>query len=396
MATFVPGSTQWGDLGQSLGQAAGAGYIHHHDESALRKSIEALGPNPSPRDLLNAITKTKTYSNKSKQEMLKNHLGVAEFEELQRKAKATEDLNKEYADIERKKIEAKTAEQLAKAQEKENALKAKLSSADELIELSSLSREEKDRLKGKLTPEDARALLGKNTETGDYEIAKNQAKRYEKPVETYQSAAIEAQQLLPITEASILKNEAYTLSEKLWDTTLDSINSPILNPLKSKTGQELEAYTPVSISSFGQKMSGVLTNQKMNVISKKAVGLGKDKDANRLFLHLDLYDRELSILRAKFTNEIIAENKYGLPPKDFDERLKKKMLPYQKMINSDIDKLLAGKKPTSEMSQLGIKNDYKAQLQPGEVLVTDEKGEIGAIPEEELNLPENKHLKRVE
>ena len=48
------------------------------------------------------------------------------------------------------------------------------------------------------------------------------------------------------------------------------------------------------------------------------------------------------------------------------------------------------------MSQLGIKNDYKAQLQPGEVLVTDEKGEIGAIPEEELNLPENKHLKRVE
>src|SRR5277367_226485 len=275
MALVIPANNQWADAAQAIGGAATGAYIHHHDEAALRASIEKLGPNASARDIVDTITNTKTYSPKAKQTALKNYIGVAEFEELQRKSKASEANSKEANDIARDKNTAKANELTAKAEEKKKSLEEQKASADELIDHSSLSQEEKNRLKGKLVPADARALLGKNENTSEYDIAKNHAKRFEKSIETYQSQAIEAEQLIPLTESAIVKNEAYGLGEKAWDTILDSINSPILNPLKTKTGQELEAYTPISISAFGQKMSGQLTNQKINIISKKAIGLGK-------------------------------------------------------------------------------------------------------------------------
>lgn len=60
---------------------------------ALQKAVGDLGPNPSPRDVLNAVTKTKTYNPASKQNLFKNYLGASEFEEVQRSHKANEEIS---------------------------------------------------------------------------------------------------------------------------------------------------------------------------------------------------------------------------------------------------------------------------------------------------------------
>lgn len=85
-------------IGQGLANLITSGtqsYQNSADESALQKSISSLGDNPSPRQILDAITGTRTYSPQAKQTALKNYLGVSEFEELKRKAIAQEEINKE-------------------------------------------------------------------------------------------------------------------------------------------------------------------------------------------------------------------------------------------------------------------------------------------------------------
>ena len=90
MVQILPQENDWSDAFSQLGSGLVQGYTNRADENALRKSIEQLGEDATPRQILNAITGTKTYSPAAKQNMLKNYLGVAEFEELQRKAKAQE------------------------------------------------------------------------------------------------------------------------------------------------------------------------------------------------------------------------------------------------------------------------------------------------------------------
>jgi hypothetical protein len=65
------------------------------DEKALRNAIHNLGQNASPRQILDAITGTRTYSPQAKQNALKNYLGASEFEELKRKSMAQEEINRE-------------------------------------------------------------------------------------------------------------------------------------------------------------------------------------------------------------------------------------------------------------------------------------------------------------
>lgn len=381
MATVLPAKDDWAEVFRNIGKGAGEGYINRSDEMALQKAVGNLHHNATPREILDAITNTKTYRPGAKQEALKNYMGVAEFEESRRKNKRSEEIEEGKAGIAAAKQEA---------QKRESAL---------IVQNSNLPAAQKKNFaeaaeRGELTPASARAVATHPGDATEYEVAKNNAKRFEKPVESYQAKAVESEQAIPLLETAIVNNESYGPVEKKWDTLLDTVNSPFLNQFKSKTGQELEAIVPVSVASFGAKMSGQLTNQKINLITKKAIGLGKDKDANRMMLYLDYFDRTLDQLRSRFSNEIISENKYGLPPADFDKQLRERLKPYQKMISSDIDRLISNKQPTSAISKLAITNQAEQQLQPGEVLVISPEGQIGALPEEALNDPEYKNYKR--
>lgn len=384
MVTVVPADEGWADAFRSFGKGASEGYTNRADQMALQKAVDELGPDADPREVLKAVTGVKTYDNKAKQDFFKNSIEVNKyqqhFDETKKKHAVQEAKNKE-----------KETKRLAEEKKSQNEREV----ADSLIDNANIPDEQKNALRGKIGTNTAAALATKNADASEYEIAKNQSKRFEPEIEHYHKKALEAQQLMPITEATILNNEKYGGLEKTWDTALDAINSSFLNQFKSKTGQELEAYTPISVAGFGTKMGGQMTNKRMELISKKAVSLGRDQNANRLFLYLDYYDRKLDMMRNEFANEIIAENKYGVAPKDLDKQLDKKMAPYQKMIGKDIDDLLHDKKPTSDMSQMSVIQQYKQELQPGEVLVVGPDGATWALTEEELKMPEYKKYKRL-
>lgn len=384
MVTVVPADEGWGEAFSKFGQGFTQGAMNRSDQKALQKAIDDLPPNADPRDVLKAVTGVKSYNNQAKQDFLKNSLEVDKYRQHFEETKKKHEMQE---------TKAKEKEQKRVAEEKKAQNDREV--ADSLIDNANIPEEQKQALRGKVGTNTAAALATKNADASEYEIAKNQSKRFEPEVEHYHKKALEAQQLLPMTEATILNNEKYGGLEKTWDTALDAINSSFLNQFKSKTGQELEAYTPISVAGFGTKMGGQMTNKRMELISKKAVSLGRDQNANRLFLYLDYYDRKLDMLRNDFTNEIIAENKYGLAPRDLDKQLDKKMKPYQKMIGQDIDNLLHDKRPTSEMSQMSVVQQYKQELQPGEVLVVAPDGSTWGVTEEELKMPEYKKYKRL-
>jgi hypothetical protein len=95
MVTVIEPDQSRANAFRKFGSDFAQGQKNRSDEMALKKAIEGLGANPNPRDLLNAITGTTTYSNEAKQQALKNYIGVQEFEELKRKTQAQEEIAKE-------------------------------------------------------------------------------------------------------------------------------------------------------------------------------------------------------------------------------------------------------------------------------------------------------------
>lgn len=192
------------------------------------------------------------------------------------------------------------------------------------------------------------------------EIDTLKGKRFEKPISNILTHAEDAEKLIPNFEVAIAQNEKMKTSPATWDAMVTSMADqyPWLSNFKSSNAQILEAQTPAFIADFKGKMGGVLTDAKINLISKKVAGVGKNKDANRLILHLGYLDKKLDIARAEKANEIIREND-DMVPSDFDIRLKSAMYPIQKDISEDISALLSGKRPTSDFSKSSLEEGKK-------------------------------------
>lgn len=87
MAQFIPNRNTYADIGERFGAGFTEGHQTRSDEMALQKTIGSLPPDASPRQILDAITGTRTYSPEAKQNALKNYMGVANFDELREKRK---------------------------------------------------------------------------------------------------------------------------------------------------------------------------------------------------------------------------------------------------------------------------------------------------------------------
>lgn len=95
MVQFIPAKDDWADAFRQIGAGLAKGYTNRADENAVQKSIADLGDKPTPRQILDAITSVKTYTPEAKQQALQNYLGVEQFEELKRHAKAQEAIQSE-------------------------------------------------------------------------------------------------------------------------------------------------------------------------------------------------------------------------------------------------------------------------------------------------------------
>lgn len=95
MVTVIENKNPWEKTFRNFGEGVAEGYTENHDREALQKSIETLPVNASPRQILDAITNTRTYSTEAKQTALKNYIGAAELEEGIKKATRTAKLEEE-------------------------------------------------------------------------------------------------------------------------------------------------------------------------------------------------------------------------------------------------------------------------------------------------------------
>ena len=384
MVTVVPPEQNgWADVFESIGKGASEGYQERSDQMSIQKAVESLPANHTPKDLLNVLIPVKTYKPESKSNFFKNYLGVSEFGETQRKNKRAEELTE--AEIAGKTAvdKEKTTQTQLKETGKENRPNKK--EQDELAEVQSLGKivypnetPEKiaEKTKG-LKPADLRSLIVKPEKpenVTEYEVAKNQSKRLE-PLEKEISEAGEgAKRLLPATEIAIMNNEKYTPTERILDQAIEASGSKFFKLFKSVKGQQLLAYTPFAIQALAEKMGGVLSVKKLNILEQKAAAPDKSKETNRLFLYLDLFDRKLDVMRQKLTNDLIKKNKYGLIPIDLNEEIDKKIKPFQKMIDRDIQLLIDGKKPKSPMSSLATTENKRARAPEGKTEVYDQEG----------------------
>ena len=381
MVTVVPPDFDFSGIGKGFGKGAGEGYHERADEQALQKAVGALPEGYTPRQLLDAVTNTRA-SPEAKKRLYDNALGVAQFEESKRKTDVS-------AQIARDKAQVKANDKASKEQAEQEETEKLLSIANPGVAPAEI----KNMAKG-LKPADARSLITKPEVVTPYKIAQNQAKRFEPEIKHLAEQSIADRDTIPVLETAIINNEEYSTPEKVWDSFLD-LGGSMWAPLKSKKGQELEAITPISMASFGQKMGGVLTNRKIELISKKAVGLGKDKNANRLFLYMDYANKKLNELRNQVSNEIIANSEYGLAPADYDKQMRDAMQPFQKMINNDIDLLLKDQKPRSPILQPNVRNQFFESAPEGKVPVVSPQGAPGYLSVEELNTPEYKGFRRL-
>lgn len=387
--------------GKNFGEGVGEGYMQGSDERTIRKAVESLPPNASYRDILNAVSGASVYNPKTKQQVLENYVKSHELELTEKKLAAQEEANriKSKAQSEKDRIaeeRLKEAQRHNQAVEATNAAKLTGKKEENDAKAARAEDEVKTVLKAKgypdnlveqyaptLTPQSARSLEPHDKEqyNRDYTKAQNQAKPYEKRLQNIYEKAAEAPGIMARQKVAIQNNEQYGADEKLWDVALETLNSPFANQFKSKRGQELTAIGPIAIASLADKMGGVLTNRKIAVLETKVAGIGKDKNANRLFLHMDFYDQLLNREQARFAQEIVAENPYGLPPVDFAQQLDERMKPLRDQIDRDIDVLLKDKIPHSWVSP----EVNRKPLKEGNVYVRNKAtGQTGQISQAEL------------
>lgn len=68
------------------------GYTERSDEMALKRSMESLGEDADPRDVLKAIMGTNTYDRKAKDQALQNYMGIEKFNEVKRHNQKQEEI----------------------------------------------------------------------------------------------------------------------------------------------------------------------------------------------------------------------------------------------------------------------------------------------------------------
>lgn len=104
----------WAQIAEKGIDNAIKGVTERSDEMALKRSIEGLGDNADPRDVLKAIIGTNTYRPEAKEKVLGNYLGVEKFAEIKRHAQKQEEVAVEKNRIAQEKLVSKENNQVLK------------------------------------------------------------------------------------------------------------------------------------------------------------------------------------------------------------------------------------------------------------------------------------------
>lgn len=183
----------WAQIAEKGVTNAIKGVTERSDEMSLKRSVEQLGDDADPRDVLKAIIGTNTYSPEAKQQAMKNYMGVENFALAQKKAANEEKRYEQQAKVQQAQANIATnrearaqAEEARKVEEvalKKTEKEQDQTAADDILEQLDLPPEQKEALKGKLGKKDVTKLLaeqfkGSEDSKFDNKVAELNAKKY--------------------------------------------------------------------------------------------------------------------------------------------------------------------------------------------------------------------------
>src|ERR1700722_417171 len=250
MVTILPKENDWSGAFESIGKGVSEGYQNRADEMALQKSISSLPPDASPRQILDAVTGTKTYNPQAKQTAFKNYLGASQFAETKRRAQAVEGNSAAKNTI--------TTNKANKEQAKEDSERV---AADTLIDKLDIDDETKGKFKGNLPLQQATDLY-KHQVTAGGKVSAFDKKIQEKQAEDY----IDLTKEIPKLQSTVENIEYASKLEKEL-----GVYGPLKGLLNTEKAAELEAVSFPLIEPIVKTFnpSGPIATQKLKIIQDK-------------------------------------------------------------------------------------------------------------------------------
>jgi hypothetical protein len=345
----------WAGIAEKGITNAVKGYTERSDEMALKRSIESLGDDADPRDVMKAIMRTNTYGREAKDSALKNYMGMENFNLAQKKAANEEKrlvqqerVTQAQAQIAANKEERAKEEALRKAEEfqmKKTEKEQDRIAADNMLDQTSLPEETKQSLRGTLTRAETAKLLTeelKPANATEFE-KKYAAKQADKAIELENDIEKTKQAIGSIEYARKLANDlgptgwftgALGLSEK--GAELEAMGLTMLEPIfkvLNPGGGILAAYKVKEVQKlFGIKASDApwLKTAKLNALERFAK-IGLDRAEQRLQLimkhggkpspEIEKFDKESEMLQDALIDYDFTATEVNLPelpsPKQF-------------------------------------------------------------------------------
>lgn len=91
MVTVIENKNPWEKTFRNFGEGVAEGYTENHDRQALQNAIAKLPADATPRQVIDALTGARTYSNQATQQAITNYATAAGLEKSTRKEKADEE-----------------------------------------------------------------------------------------------------------------------------------------------------------------------------------------------------------------------------------------------------------------------------------------------------------------
>lgn len=353
--TYIPRSNIWGEIGENFGGGLAGGIEKAREDREVRDTLANLPKDAGPREVLNAVMNSRIGSERKK-EMLSQFMQTQQLEQQAATQMETGRHHRAEETIRAGEVLAKGMKQQAKTEKEEKEKEANRKILPALVRQLDPERfpqELKDALveEGDLKKVESILKLQQEEDKITREVAERSFKTfYEEPFKKLAESARLGEEKFIRLAPVIDSLEKYTKAQQFWDAIVD-MSGEGLDFWKSKEGQTIETARPNMIAEFGKYMSGVLSQGKIKEIGKKTISVGRNKDVSRLLLYIDIFNTKMDILRDRYAKFIMGNSKYGLPGPDFQQKLDAMLLPHKKMIAEDIERMLKGEKPQTEMAK---------------------------------------------
>lgn len=331
MVTVVPADQGYGDIGANFVK----GYQSRSDELALKKTIERLPKDASPRDVLDAVTNTKTYSDEGKKEYTGNYI---KSYGLESKMKTAQEKEATRAQIARDKIAAGEAKTQAELDKENRVIDRERNDAKAILELSGQYTPEQinKAVKSGISPTSARTVSRPAAEaTYEKTSDKLAAERASKYIGEVENAAKSAQgDIVGLDIQDALGKEGATGFNKRnasvdWMQEKGIISENTARALKDPKSVTYNSVSKIQMRSFGEIVKGKVSDREFATLRGMLAQAEDSPEAAEAMVETQRLIRNISIAENEMMQNIIRESadQGKGPPSDIAYQTEKRIRP---------------------------------------------------------------------